>query len=227
MFEVPRITTAQQAPHPRLLSRLQRHLQQPFARQPGPGMQAAFAEIAAWRAQQDLPLVLDAGCGRGHSTRLLAEQHPGYAVLGLDKSSQRLTHDTSPLPANAGLFRIELVDFWLLAAAAGWCFEKVYLLYPNPWPKAEHLKHRWHGHAIFPYILHSARAFELRCNWQVYAQEFARCCGLVLGGEAPQVQGFQPEAYLTAFERKYALAGQGLYRVVGGCEGYCLPQGWV
>ena len=27
------------------------------------------------------------------------------------------------------------------------------LLYPNPYPKPKQLGSRWHGHAVFPYLL--------------------------------------------------------------------------
>ena len=40
---------------------------------------------------QPLPVVLDAGCGTGRSSMLLAESHPHLPVLGIDRSAVRLS----------------------------------------------------------------------------------------------------------------------------------------
>jgi tRNA (guanine-N7-)-methyltransferase len=113
-------------------------------------------------------------------------------------------------PANAVLLHCELVDFWQLAAAAGLRCERQFLLYPNPWPKAEHLMRRWHAHPVFPAILALGGAIELRTNWNVYAEEFA--AALRLAGIDPQVELFKPPSPLTPFERKYLLSGHSLWR---------------
>lgn len=212
---VPEITTAQNTVHPRLTAVVKKHLTHPYRRPPVPFMRACFAEI--YEAHQDRPVILDTGCGRGHSTRLLAQKYPDHWVLGLDKSLQRLNHLADPLPENARLYRVELVDFWLLAQAQGWHFEQVYLFYPNPWPKAMHLQRRWHAHAVFPAILETARHFELRTNWSVYAEEFAQACVLAGRGVAgPTALGLSADsAFVSAFERKYVLTGQPVYQVQG------------
>ena len=58
------------------------------------------------------------------------------------------------LKSNAILLRAELSDFFsLVAYKSDWIVRSHYLLYPNPYPKAKHLKRRWHGHPIFPVML--------------------------------------------------------------------------
>jgi tRNA G46 methylase TrmB len=58
------------------------------------------------------------------------------------------------LKKNAILLRAELSDFFsLVAYESDWIVHSHYLLYPNPYPKAKHLKRRWHGHPIFPVML--------------------------------------------------------------------------
>ena len=47
-------------------------------------------------------------------------------------------------------------------------------LYPNPWPKAEHLKRRWHAHPVFPKILKTTKKIILRTDWEIYAEEFKK-----------------------------------------------------
>jgi tRNA (guanine-N7-)-methyltransferase len=211
---VPEIQTAQDRVHPRLESVVQKHLQHLYQRSPTPGMQQAFAQI--YESYRQYPIILDTGCGRGHSTRYLAQQYPRHMVLGLDKSVHRLQHlSAEAMPDNARLLRVELVDFWLLAQAHQWHFEQVYLLYPNPWPKTMHLQRRWQGHAVFPAILETAQRLILRTNWQIYAEEFALAAALAQRTPtAVKSLDLSPAGpFMSAFERKYVLAGQPVYAV--------------
>lgn len=218
---VPEITTAQTAVHPKLEQVVTKHLSHGYRRPPVPWMREHFEAIYA--AHRHQKIILDTGCGRGHSTRLLAQANPDHMVLGLDKSVQRLNHLSAPLPENAHLYRVELVDFWLLARAHDWVFDQVYLLYPNPWPKAMHLQRRWQGHAVFPSILATAQQLCLRTNWQVYAEEFAIAATLAgRAAQGPEALPLHAEStFMSAFERKYVLTGQPVYEVTvsGRVEG--------
>ena len=164
-------------------------------------------------ARGDRPLILDAGCGVGLSTRRLAERFADQAVIGIDRSADRLSRDHGPLPDNALLVRADLVDFWRLALAADWRPVRHYLLYPNPYPKAAHLKMRWHGHAVFPVILALGGRLELRSNWKLYVEEFALALELAVGVSAA-VEPHAPVECLTPFEQKYHASGQPLWRLV-------------
>jgi tRNA G46 methylase TrmB len=85
-----------------------------------------------------------------------------------------------------------------------------FLLYPNPWPKSEHLLRRWHAHPVLPAILALGGEIELRSNWRTYADEFAealRVCGRrvacteLVAGQSP----------LTPFEAKFLASGHALW----------------
>ncbi|MBO7500888.1 MAG: hypothetical protein J6T45_06025 [Fibrobacterales bacterium] len=183
---------------------------------------------------------LDSGCGTGLSTlalaRAAAASGRGGTVVGADRSPARLGRGlrsvpgAEPLALDAGfaaratikgarpaqlvLARAELSDFWRLFLASGFRAEKHWILYPNPWPRGEHLMRRWHGHPVFPLLPRLAPETELRTNWRIYAEEFARAWEL-LGLPRPEVERFEvdPAAALTPFERKYALSGHELWRV--------------
>jgi tRNA (guanine-N7-)-methyltransferase len=210
------IQSTQVAPHPRLQDIVRKHLTAPYQRRPSNAGTRAFADIADQLAQK--PFLLDAGCGTGASTLALAHEFPDRLVLGVDKSAVRLATgqrliDGGSAPANALLLHCELVDFWQLAAASGLACERQYLLYPNPWPKPEQLKRRWHAHPVFPALLALGGAIELRTNWRVYAEEFALALGVA--GMAATCDAFVPDEPLTPFERKYAASGHALWRVQG------------
>jgi len=209
------IRSRQAGPHPRLGEIVARHLDADYRRCPGESGRRAFAFVADRLAAGSF--VLDAGCGTGASTFVLARRNPSRIVLGVDKSAVRLAIgqqeiDAGTAPGNAILLRCELVDFWQLAAAAGLRCECQYLLYPNPWPKPEQVMRRWHAHPVLPSLLALGGTIELRTNWRVYAEEFAEALGLV--GQEVLCDTIAADDPLTPFERKYAASGHQLSRCV-------------
>ena len=210
----PPVHSGQAYPHPRLAEVVRRHLSTPFRRVPSDAGRRAFDSVVARLASA--PFVLDAGCGTGAGTLELARRQRDRLVLGVDKSALRLAVGerhvaAAAAPDNAALLRCELVDFWQLAAAAGLRCAQQHLLYPNPWPKAEHLRRRWHAHAVLPCIVALGGELELRTNWRVYAEEFAlalAAAGARVGG-CEAIDAGEP---LTPFERKYAASGHALWR---------------
>jgi len=209
------IVTNQVGPHQGLEARVARALQYPWRKPIAEHTRAAFASAARWReARRESPLLLDAGCGVGLSTRQLARTFPDHAVIGVDRSDSRLSREHGPLPDNALLVRADLVDFWRLAFWAGWRPARHYLLYPNPYPKGALLKLRWHAHPVLPFILALGGRLELRSNWRLYLEEFSQALRQA-NGMAAAVEPFAPhEEYLTPFERKYHQSGQPLWRLV-------------
>lgn len=211
------ITTRQLAQHESLESRLKRMMATPWQRPYAQHSITAFADAERLRnaLQPAYPsgLILDSGCGVGISTRQLAQAFPSHLVMGIDRSADRLSRDHGPLPDNALLIRADLCDFWRLALEAGWQPDRHYLLYPNPYPKAGHLKRRWQGHPVFPTLMALGGHLELRSNWDVYVQEFAQAVTIVTALPVPEVESYSPNGqFLTPFEKKYHDSGQTLWR---------------
>ena len=200
--------------------------------------QEAFDEarekICTWAGRNDIasiPVVIDSGCGTGESTLHLARKFPDCAVIGIDKSEARIgkgpgARDAEGIPHNAFWIRAELLDFWRLVLDDRWDVRYHAVFYPNPWPKQSECTRRFHMHPIFPTMMRLAPVTELRTNWEIYAQEFRDAVG-VLGEESENVpeladlRGIRaelapllPDNPETAFERKYAAAGQPLWRVM-------------
>ncbi len=208
------IVSNQSGPHDDLPRRVARALTHPLRKPVAEHTREAFAAATRWRdAHGESPLILDAGCGVGLSTRRLAEASPDHAVIGVDRSADRLSRDHGPLPANALLVRADLVDFWRLALADGWQPARHYLLYPNPYPKASQLKMRWQAHPVFPAILALGGRLELRSNWRLYVEEFALAITQATGEAVDAARHYPDDAYLTPFETKYHHSGQALWRL--------------
>lgn len=209
------ITSAQTSIHEQLPARVAKHAASAFRK---PFMQynceAFDASMEAWRAAGELPLILDAGCGVGLSTRHLATHFPDHFVIGVDQSAHRLSRNTvwtGSMPTNFTLVRADLVDYWRLMHAAGVRPARHYILYPNPWPKIGQLRRRWHGHPVFPTIAALGGQLECRSNWRVYVEECAAALTQLSGHEV-RAENYVPTAYITPFEEKYAASGHQLYR---------------
>ncbi|WP_332671209.1 tRNA (guanine(46)-N(7))-methyltransferase TrmB [Aromatoleum sp.] len=208
--------SAQSGIHEQLVRRVERHLVEPFRKPYAEYNRAAFvASLEGWDSRA--PLILDAGCGVGHSTIQLARSFPDHWVIGVDQSQDRLErrkpYPDALLPTNMVFVRADLVDYWRLCCDASLKLARHYILYPNPWPKIGHLARRWHAHPVFPFIPRLGGVLECRTNWRVYIEEFACALSLATGRETAW-EIFEAPVPLTPFERKYRDSGQPLYRLI-------------
>jgi tRNA (guanine-N7-)-methyltransferase len=211
------VSSKQNGVHPHLDSCVIKHLEKPWMQPLHFPTVEVFRELeheGLFSAGQSI--ILDSGCGTGQSSQRIAESFPDHLVIGVDRSFKRLTK--SGVTANylrrnnCLLVRAELETFWRLMHSSGTRPDRHFLLYPNPWPKAGHLSRRWHGHPVFPTLLALGGNIELRCNWGVYAKEFAQAVSLVSKTEI-NVTIIQPEDGISPFEQKYLERGQTLYSV--------------
>ncbi|MEI5640431.1 MULTISPECIES: tRNA (guanine(46)-N(7))-methyltransferase TrmB [unclassified Pseudoalteromonas] len=209
------ITTNQQGLHDKLDDIVLKHVAAEFKKPIAAHTQTAFDEVNAQVQVFTGPIILDSCCGVGESTANLAKRHPDALIIGIDKSAHRLEkHDVEYKQTEQGqymLVQADLNDFWRLAVAAKWQISHHYLLYPNPWPKAKHIRRRWHGSAVFPFIIKLGGQLELRSNWDIYVKEFARA--LALCNINAEVEPYSSDEAITPFERKYWASGQSSTRL--------------
>lgn len=201
--------------HEQLDKLLHRHRSHAFQKPFSTYNQTAYTSaMQAWKAAGSAPLILDSGCGVGLSTRHLASLNPLHFVIGVDQSADRLSrlHQSVPDIKNFITVRADLVDFWRLLHKDGITLDYHYLLYPNPWPKKDQLRRRWHGHAVFPTLLALGGTIECRSNWKIYVDEFAHAL-TTLTGQATQCENYSIHPFaLTPFEEKYHASGHSLWR---------------
>lgn len=213
------IVTNQEGVHEKLEEIVEKHLihrsQKPYQAH----TEQAFAEMDALVKAHQGDIILDACCGVGQSTRILAKQNPDALVIGVDKSAHRINrnvdeimHDDGAKIENYHLVRANLNDFYRLVDQANWPVKKHYILYPNPWPKSKHVQRRWHGSAVFPQIINIGEQIILRSNWRLYLEEFqfaADVAGIL--GEICEVPKGES---LTPFEAKYQASGQQCWQLL-------------
>lgn len=85
------------------------------------------------------------GCGHGHFLVRYAQEFPERFCVGVDLLPERLERgglkrDRAGL-ANCHFVRAEAREF-LHALPAGMTFDEIWVLFPDPWPKARHHKNR-------------------------------------------------------------------------------------
>jgi tRNA G46 methylase TrmB len=215
------IVSNQQGVHEKLGDVVKRHLDHDFKKPYQKHTEQAFAEINV-KVQAFLAdnpsgnIILDACCGVGQSTRILAQQNLSALVIGVDKSDHRLNRKVEGFSCDSGftasnfcLVRADLNDFYRLVKAAAWPVSKHYILYPNPWPKSKHLQRRWHGSAVFPQMTSIGKQLILRSNWLLYLEEFKQAASWVgLLGDIEMLPVMEANKALTPFEAKFQASKQ-------------------
>lgn len=89
--------------------------------------------------------VWEVGCGHGHFLTAYATAHPDRCCIGVDIESSRIVRATKKRDRarlkNLHFIRSE-ARLFLEALPAGARLAAVFVLFPDPWPKARHHKHR-------------------------------------------------------------------------------------
>lgn len=89
--------------------------------------------------------VLEIGCGHGHFLTAYATENPEQTCVGIDLVTKRIEKGQAKAEKR-GLTRLhflkaELSEF-MEALPQGVLFERVFMLFPDPWPKKRHHKNR-------------------------------------------------------------------------------------
>lgn len=97
--------------------------------------------LAGWPAE----FTLEIGCGHGHFLAAYAAAHPGEHCLGIDIVEDRLARATRKVTragtTNAAFVRAE-AELFVTTLPAAFRFHRVFVLFPDPWPKRRHHKNR-------------------------------------------------------------------------------------
>ena len=122
-----------------LLERYKREFKRPIPIHTEDAFNTAMEQL---RESGKSSCILDAGCGTGDSTFELAKSHEESFIVGIDKSAHRLNRERERKPETESLtiLRADLFSFFQIAEREEFSFEKIYFLYPNPWPKTSQKK---------------------------------------------------------------------------------------
>lgn len=167
--------------------------------------------IKDWLKDDDF--IIDLGCGTGESSYFLGRED--RKVLGIDRSMSRIhrKNEFKVSKDNVLIIRDNILDLIpLLYRDLKKQVLKVYLLYPNPYPKKSQYKTRFHASPIAPFLMNLCNDFTVRSNWKIYLKEFAASYNFYRQKKL-DIFEINPKEYMSAFERKYHLSGQKLYEL--------------
>jgi tRNA (guanine-N7-)-methyltransferase len=174
------------------------------------------------------PVWLEVGFGGGEHARALASENPGVGLIACEVFEQGLcsmlaalipegSEATAPLPANLRLWDDDARA--LLRDLPEACLDALFLMFPDPWPKARHAKRRF----VHPDIVAlAASRLKPGAEWRIASDDptYQAWVEEVMGGQgafavaAPARQ--RPESWPpTRYEAKALAAGrQPLYWVL-------------
>jgi tRNA (guanine-N7-)-methyltransferase len=106
---------------------------------------ALRTEMAAVLPASAPGIVFEVGCGNGHFLNAYAAAHPGQLCIGVDLRQERIAkarrkRDRADL-RNLHFLRCDAGDFLRELPVAARLLD-IYMLFPDPWPKKRHHKHR-------------------------------------------------------------------------------------
>ncbi len=156
----------------------------------------------------DRPVHLEIGFGSGEHLAYRADLLPDHGLIGaepfLNGVVGALTHIRDQQLANVRLHMGDALDVLERLPDASLRF--VYLLHPDPWPKARHAKRRFVHPALLPAV---ARALKPGAEWRIATDDptYQAWVVEVMGGtdlfEAPPPAAARPEGWPpTRYEAK-------------------------
>jgi len=133
-----------------------------------------FSLEEAWRPPK---LWLEVGFGGGEHALAQIATHPEVGLIacevfdnGVCSLLSRLVPEggeaTAPLPGNLRIWKDDART--LLRLLPGTCLDRLFLLFPDPWPKARHAKRRFIHPEILPLL---ARVLRPGAEWRVASDD--------------------------------------------------------
>lgn len=117
-------------------------------------------QVADWFAP-GTELTLEIGCGHGHYLTAFAQAHPEEACLGVDLVTRRIEKARAKCEKRQlGNVHFLKADAWesVEALPATMSLKRIFILYPDPWPKNRHEKNRLLQHSLLDLLASRAAA---------------------------------------------------------------------
>jgi tRNA (guanine-N7-)-methyltransferase len=166
------------------------------------------------------PLFLEVGCGAGLHPIRFAQQNPGHHLIACERTKEKFDKfkrrvenhqldNVTPIYSDA----IHWLHTHIHSIAHA--FEKIFILYPNPYPKTGHRNKRFLAGPSFELLLQSLKPsglIELRSNELFYLEEAKYLAknvwNLELVSETSVCELEDLFRDVTHFEKKYLKNGQ-------------------
>lgn len=184
--------------------------------------------VCAHALSSNSRIFLEIGCGVGWHPIQLAMEYPEVLVIGVEHSKSRFAafqrrveaHRMRDPKALANLLPVHAdAESFVVHALKEQSLERVYMMYPNPYPKASQANKRWMQAPFMECLLEKLKpkaVFEMRTNEAWYAKESVKQAKALWN--LKQVDRFRVQKNThpnfqvkTHFEKKYFERGQVLH----------------
>ncbi len=170
------------------------------------------------------PLYLEVGCGVGLHPILFAKKRPQAHLIACERTSDKF-HKFKKRLENHQLENITAIHEdgmrWLThwAKESKLTFEKIFFLYPNPYPKNNQRNKRFFAMPLFKNYLHTLKLggeIEMRTNQLFYLEEAKILATEVWNLECQYCGPLREESEkgITHFERKYLKREETCYELI-------------
>jgi tRNA (guanine-N7-)-methyltransferase len=166
------------------------------------------------------PVDLEIGCGAGFHPIRYAQEHSERTLIAIERTHARFARFQSRLAGHPHLTNILAIQDdairWVTHRVPPGSLDRIFLLYPNPYPKSGQQNKRWHSMPFMGRLLHCLAAggtLTLATNMASYAEEARQMMQDVWGVCLVQDRRFtaderSPDKASTHFERKYLQRGE-------------------
>ena len=173
----------------------------------------------------DVPIDLEIGCGVGLHPILYATKNPGRVLIAIEHTKTRFSKFRNRLQHHPHIKNIipihEDAVLWVSKILLEHSVDKIFLLYPNPYPKARHLNKRWYAMPFMSCLLSKLKiqgTLTIATNEKFYGEGafeyFTSYWELELKDREVIQKKTHPEyAPRSHFEKKYFERGDNLYRL--------------
>jgi len=170
---------------------------------------AALRERLSQLCEPGEAFVWEIGCGHGHFLVEYARALPARQCIGIDIMGERIDRairkrDRARL-ANLHFLRAE-ARLFLEALPAGVAIGSVFILFPDPWPKLRHHKHRIMQREFLAQVASRAAAGGCRLHFRTDHREYFESTAALLSDHADwqPVDEPWPFEFETVFQSKSA-----------------------
>jgi tRNA (guanine-N7-)-methyltransferase len=169
---------------------------------------------------------LEIGCGVGFHPIRYAQEHSERTLIAIERTNMRFARFQSRLAGHPHVTNVVPIQDdairWVTHRVPPGSLDRIFLLYPNPYPKSGQQNKRWHSMPFMGHLLGCLTAggtLTLATNMASYAEEARQMMQEVWGAHLIQDLRFTAkerslDKASTHFERKYLQRGEGCTELV-------------
>ena len=162
---------------------------------------------------------LEIGAGTGDFAIQYAQNHPERYLIAIERTTNKFTKFKNKLADVQNLLALHAdARSVVVHCIPPDSLERIFLLYPNPYPKKKQSNQRWHNMPFFDFLLTRLKSqgeLLMATNIEDYFMDYKSALPQKSGLEIIEAQAISSETVpRTAFEKKYLLRDEKCWNVL-------------